>query len=87
MNSLVSGEARPGVSTDRMGCEAGRLFPAWKSHTPESQNGQRLVQDDNPAGQPCYRLRESTGFSTRSTGAWQQTHGPGATVLIAQISQ
>ena len=66
---------------------AARLACCMESHTPETRNGQRLVQDVSPAGQPCYRLRESSGFSTNSTGAWQHTHGPGATVLIAQISQ
>ena len=47
----------------------------------------RIVEDVNAAGQTCYRFAGSSGFSTNSTGAWQHTHGPGATVLIAQISQ
>ena len=34
-----------------------------------------------------YRLFKSRGFSTNSTGAWQHMHGPGATVLIAQMLQ
>ena len=53
----------------------------------------RMVQCEGPWRAPRHRsafrycFPDSRGFSTNSTGAWQHTHGPGATVLIAQISQ